>query len=239
MSERTAIATSVVRNLCDRLEVIRAELPFEVATASDLATRLARVRASMVGAVGIADLAEATGALCDVVRDMGREADPAQAESGFAAALAGLADTVPATSSPAVILASDLGFTITACLEAAVLAEIAVAVASRSYADRREASAAASRLRSLAAVALEDIALRGGEGLWRAASEAVHHALDHLNKTALDLKPVVLVESLRSLPSTVLAWRLYGDPARAEELVERNGVSTALFMPTTLEAIAS
>lgn len=43
----------------------------------------------------------------------------------------------------------------------------------------------------------------------------------------------------QSLPAVVLAWRLYGDPERAEEIIARNGVSDPLFLPggTPLEVL--
>ena len=45
-------------------------------------------------------------------------------------------------------------------------------------------------------------------------------------------------QAILSFPSTALAWRLYGDPARAEDLVARNRVATPLFMATNFEALA-
>jgi len=143
------------------------------------------------------------------------------------------------TSSPALQAQSRLARAAAACLEAALLAEAAVAYASIEYADRQQAQAAIQELAATAEPALERIAEHTNEEVWRAASDAVQHAIEHLSRTSLDLKPVVLVESMRSFPSTVLAWRLYGDPERAEELVSRNGVTTSLFMPTSLEALAS
>lgn len=239
MSERTALAAGVMQALCDRIEALRAGLPLAPTVAADLATRIARVRAGMVGAVNLASLAAGAGDLCDVLHDLGREADPAQAEPQLAAVLAQVTTAVPISASPAVNQALDLGRTIAACIEAALLAEVAVAIASRTYTDRREALAAGDRLVAAAEPSLERIAQLGGEDLWRAASDAVRHAVDHLNRGVLDLKPVVLVEAIRSLPATVLAWRLYGDPARAAELVARNGIATPLFMPTSFEALSS
>jgi prophage DNA circulation protein len=187
----------------------------------------------------VVTIANAVADLCDVIRDMGSNGDPAEVESLAAAALPLLVDAVPATSSPAVTLASDLARAAVACVEAAILAEVAVAVAERSYGDRPSAQAAAGRLSALADASLERVAEFGGEDIWRAASDAVRQAIDFLSRGALDLKPVVLVEAMRSFPSTVLAWRLYGDPERAEELVERNAVTTPLFFPTSFEALAS
>lgn len=239
MTERVSIAAGVVQGLCDQVESLRAAVTLETDTASDLATRIARARAGLVGAVNVETVARAVGDLCEVLRDLGREADPAQVESLGAAALPLLTGALPVTSSPAVTLAWDFARAAVACVEAALLAEVAVAVAEQAYGDRPTAQAAAGRLAALADDSLDRVAETGGEDIWRAASEAVRQALDYLGRGALDLKPVVLVEALRSLPSTVFAWRLYGDPERAEELVARNGVATPLFMPTQIEALAS
>ncbi|WP_201829548.1 hypothetical protein [Microvirga zambiensis] len=238
MTERVTIAAGVVQGLCDQVESLRTGLTLDADVAADIATRIARTRAGLVGAVLVSTIANAVGDLCDIIRDMGSEADPAEVEGLGAAAIPLLTNAIPATSSPAVTLASDFARAAVACVEAAVMAEVAVAVAERSYMDRPSAQAASGRLANLADASLERIAENGGEDVWRAASDAVRQAIDYLGRGALDLKPVVLVEAMRSFPATVLAWRLYGDPERAEELVERNSCTTPLFMPTSLEALA-
>jgi prophage DNA circulation protein len=234
-----SIAAGAVQSLCDQVEELRSSLTLDVDVAADLSTRIARIRAALVGAFQVGTIANAVGDLCDVIRDMGSNGDPAEVESRGSAALPLLVDAVPMTSSPAVTLASDFARAAVACVEAALLGEVAVAVADRSYMDRPSAQSASGRLSDLADASLERIAEYGGEDIWRAASDAVRQAIDYLGRGALDLKPVVLVEAMRSFPSTALAWRLYGDPERAEELVERNGVTTPLFMPTSFEALAS
>lgn len=239
MTERVTLAAGTVQTLCDMLEALRTALPLDTEVSADLAARLARTRAGMVGAVTVGVVAGAVGDLCDLVRDLGREADPVQMRQRAAGLLPSLTVAVPSTSSPALLLASDFARAASACVEAALLAEVAVAVAERVYSDRAAAQAACSDLAALAEASLERIAATGAEAVWHAASEAVRHAIDHLGRGALDLSPVVMVEALRAFPSTVLAWRLYGDPERAGELVDRNGVSTPLFFPATFEALAS
>ena len=58
----------------------------------------------------------------------------------------------------------------------------------------------------------------------------------YLVKAGLDLAPVVRVTAAERLPSTLLAWQLYQDPARAIELVDRNDTGLAFFMPLVLDA---
>ena len=61
-------------------------------------------------------------------------------------------------------------------------------------------------------------------------------AVAYLVRAGLDLKPVVRVTTGERLPATLLAWQLYGDPARALELVDRNDCATPFFMPLVLDA---
>lgn len=63
-------------------------------------------------------------------------------------------------------------------------------------------------------------------------------AIEQLSQIAASRAPLVRVETGLSLPSSLLAWDLYGDPKRDGELVERNHAGTAMVMPIILEAIA-
>jgi len=60
----------------------------------------------------------------------------------------------------------------------------------------------------------------------------------HLSRTAAERSPAVRVETGVSLPSTLLAYDLYGSAARAGEIVDRNRISTSLVMPVSFEALA-
>lgn len=64
-------------------------------------------------------------------------------------------------------------------------------------------------------------------------------ALDHVSAETATLAPVLHVETGMRLPSSLLAFDLYGDAARGEELVGRNGHHAPLLMPTDFEALAS
>jgi prophage DNA circulation protein len=62
--------------------------------------------------------------------------------------------------------------------------------------------------------------------------------IDWLTKTVNTLAPVIVVESALIMPSLALAWALYADPSRADELVARNSVRHPSFMPRTIEALS-
>jgi prophage DNA circulation protein len=62
--------------------------------------------------------------------------------------------------------------------------------------------------------------------------------IDWLTMTINNLAPVITVESNRIRPSLDLAWILYADPTRADELVARNKVRHPSFMPREITALA-
>jgi hypothetical protein len=57
-----------------------------------------------------------------------------------------------------------------------------------------------------------------------------------LSRAALDLKPLTRITTGASLPSSLLAWQLYGDTKRMDEIVIRGDIATPFFMPTSVEA---
>lgn len=62
-------------------------------------------------------------------------------------------------------------------------------------------------------------------------------AADYLSNAGAELPSTVLVTCERSLPAAVLATLLYEDASRDAELVDRNQVEHALFMPLAVEAV--
>jgi hypothetical protein len=64
-------------------------------------------------------------------------------------------------------------------------------------------------------------------------------AIRLISEISADMTPVVTVQSGVSLPSTVLAYRLYGDARRASGLVDLAGAGTPFIMPVEFEALAS
>jgi hypothetical protein len=72
---------------------------------------------------------------------------------------------------------------------------------------------------------------------WLAGLVAV--AVRLVSDIAANATPVVHVESGVALPSTVLAYQLYGDANRAGGLVDISGSATPMVMPSGFEALAS
>lgn len=72
---------------------------------------------------------------------------------------------------------------------------------------------------------------------WLSALVAL--AVRLISDVAANATPIVRVESGISLPSTVLAYQLYGDAKRASGLVDIAGAATPMVMPAAFEALAS
>ena len=116
-------------------------------------------------------------------------------------------------------------------------AALSVAVARVDYPSRRDAMQARECFVRAVAPVIETAGDFSDEAFsW--ISGITGEAALALSRAAADKAPVVRVETNLSLPSTVLAYRLYGDATRAGELVERNKVRTPVFMPTRVEALS-
>lgn len=78
---------------------------------------------------------------------------------------------------------------------------------------------------------LTNAADRGNEEVYRELRAAKALAVRDLDERAARLPARTELELTADTPSIVLAWRLYGDPARGPSLAERNGVRHPAFMP--------
>jgi prophage DNA circulation protein len=65
--------------------------------------------------------------------------------------------------------------------------------------------------------------------------EVLSAIVQRVNDIAPQLEKISEVALEESLPALVLAYRLYGDANRADELVLRNGITHPLFLPAGVE----
>lgn len=155
-----------------------------------------------------------------------------------AAALLRLARLVGEAADPGTLTERLQTGTATDMLDATGLLVAACFVSLRQdYPSRQDAVSARQRIAARADAAYGTVGELSAELLdWlvRIAGETVRA----LSAIAADRAPLVRVETGMSLPSSVLAWGLYGDPARGEEIVNRNRASTPLVMPVVVEALA-
>jgi hypothetical protein len=145
---------------------------------------------------------------------------------------------LPPLASPAKARSGGLARALLACGEAAFLGQAFLAEARSDFADRQSAVDARARISAAMEGSSDRIAAAIGGDIYGILAEASRQAIAFLVEEASELRPIVRVEAVRSWPSTALAWSLYGDPRRAEELVARNKTGTPLFMPPVIEALS-
>jgi prophage DNA circulation protein len=106
---------------------------------------------------------------------------------------------------------------------------------------RRDARRARSRISAAGDDGLAAASKLGGDGadLYSWLSLVVETSCRLVSDIAADAVPIVRVSTNLSLPSTVLAYQLYGDASRAADLVDIAGAATPLVMPSSFDALAS
>ena len=106
---------------------------------------------------------------------------------------------------------------------------------------RPQARKARSRISAAGDAGLAVASSMGGDGadLYSWLSAVVEVACRVVSDLAANAVPIVRVQTGISLPSTVLAYQLYGDATRAADLVDIANSATPMVMPTTFDALAS
>ena len=107
------------------------------------------------------------------------------------------------------------------------------------YPSRPDAQVSRQALSDLADTVTEDAGAAFGADLHSWLVRLVGEAVLQISAIAATRAPLVRVETGISLPSTLLAYDLYGDSGRAEDLVARSRSGTPLVMPVVFEALAS
>ncbi len=116
---------------------------------------------------------------------------------------------------------------------------LAVAGGRADWVSRPQARAGRDRIASAGDAALAVVSAMGANGvdLYVWLSSLTNIAVRLVSDQAADAVPVVRVETGISLPSTFLAYQLYGDAGRAASLVGIAGVSTPMLMPSAFNAL--
>jgi len=237
---RIGLAGGVIRSVADILMAAASGLSITDADkADDLIVDLVSLRAESVTTATIDGIGLLTGRLVEIVRDLGRASQDADiAAPVWRAAATACAALQAVSASPVVLRASGLANAVAGLLEAACFGEYAVALSQGSFVDRQSALAAKGTLAADVEVMLDRVAVVCGEDVWSVTAQAVGYATDYLSARSLDLRPIILVNAAVSLPACAAAWALYGDTARADEIVARNRVGTPALMPLSFEALA-
>lgn len=219
------------------LQVLAGGLALPSATATAVGTSLRRIiRVSAPRVTSLADVAAIGAELVSDVQAVARAATAGDASPALYAAAASSVSAVPTSASPVLTMQFALARALAASVEVACLGEAFVCEARTDFADRQSATAARARIAAAMDGASDRIAAALGQSVLGALTIAAGQTNAQLVSLAADLQPVVRVQTPTSVPSTFLAWELYGDPSRAPEIVKRNRVATPLFMPTSIEA---
>lgn len=203
---------------------------------SGTCTRIVRISAPQV--LSTADVAAIGVDLVGAVQSAARGADAGDASAGLYAAAVRARACVPLSASPVLTRSYRFAGALAAAIEVACLGEAFLAEARTGFADRRAATEARARISASYDASADRVAATLGEAVLAVLASVARDTSGHLVRLATTLQPVVRVDANRSFPSTALAWSLYGDPARAPDLVVRNRCGTPLFMPATIEAVA-
>jgi prophage DNA circulation protein len=197
--------------------------------AEDASDRLARLTASVAATP---DPLDQVAVIVGGIRDIG-----ASGASSFAdwIAVATVIAAIPApTLSPALTRAQDLALAASRLVVAACWQEAAVAAVTDPPAFRDDVETMRATLVSGIESVLDGLAVMGAIDAHAAVAQTVDLAIAGLDDLALTVAPLAQVRTGRSLPAPVLAWTLYGDVERCEDLVARAATLTPLFMPTDL-----
>lgn len=123
-------------------------------------------------------------------------------------------------------------------IRAAAAAQYVTSVALRDYPSAREARQARADVAEYFETALAGLNGWRQHAVWRELTDMRGRAVEMLSRMTADLAPVIVVSAPRRLPSLWWANRLYGDANRGAEIVARNRVKHAHFMPTEFEALS-
>jgi hypothetical protein len=124
-----------------------------------------------------------------------------------------------------------------------VLLSVALSIAGCrvDWPSRPQAGKARSRVAEAGDASLAVASNMGGDGadLYSWLSGLTDVACRLISDLAANAVPIVKVATGLSMPSTVLAYQLYGDANRAGSLVDISSSATPLVMPTLFDALAS
>jgi prophage DNA circulation protein len=238
--------TDTLAGAAAAVDVLRQTYPTDPATSAKLRDQVAAYVATTVpviddSAAAASASASAASTLVGIIRQFGA-ALPAEAAVRATLELAA-AYPAPATASPAyqartVREAADNAAATARLVRLGALTAYAEATLRRTFADRPAGITARGEIAERFENELYDTTGAAQAALYVAIEQLRGKVIEWLTKAINDLAPVITVESARIRPSLDLAWILYADPTRADELVARNKVRNPAFMPRQIEALA-
>lgn len=242
---RTA-ATSTLANAAAMIDVLRQSYPVAPTASAAIRDAVSTIIASAPATIDYATVPGAAAAiaaadLIATVRALGDALPAASAERAMIElATAYAPDSIAAAPylSPTGRRAANNAAATARMVRLAALTAYAEAVLRRTFAARPDGVTARGEVAERFENELLDTTGADNAALYLAIEDLRGKVIAWLTRTINDLAPVITVESAIVRPSIALAWMLYGDPLRADELVARNGVRHPSFMPRTIVALS-
>ncbi|MCB2106352.1 MAG: DNA circularization N-terminal domain-containing protein [Rhodobacteraceae bacterium] len=230
------------------IAVLRQSYPTEPAASAQVRQGVADILAALPAAISgaappAAAAVSAGGAVVALVRQF---ADALPASSAQRA----MADLADAFADPLASTAARIGdpnrltpesrnaAASTRVVRLAALTAYAEAVLRMTFRSRPEGVTARGVVAERFETELYDTTGAANAPLYLAIEQLRGSVIEWLTRTINDLAPIVMVESARIRPALDLAWVLYADPSRGDELVARNAVRNPLFVPHRIEALS-
>lgn len=233
-------ATDAIQDGAAALETVRTSEAVDTIVSATQRNAIQSIFSAAAAAVSTSTGVDgaAVASLVEVARGLGDGMTGETAISAFAP----LADQVvlAANSSyltPSAQQSDENKLAVYLALKLAALTAYAEGIARATIVDRQTAI----QLRADAAELFEDAldAMSADDAdLYRATVDLRNSVVEYLSRAILDRAPIIDVGANRRMPSLWWAHRLYQDPTRSTELVERNRVPHPSFMPTDFEALA-
>lgn len=232
---------SELQGVAATLETVRAGAVLAAADSASLATRLNSFYASIPPAASSVTGLDATilAPAFAIAGDLAAAMTPVAATAAFTLALGSNAPPAPSGQSGSSTIDYANRVALWAIGDLVLLSALTQATISAPYASRDDAVAARAPLLAAFDAGLNAAAGGLNADVYVAIENLRDAATRALAAVAANLSPLTVVAANASMPSLYWAWRLYGDPLRAADLVARNAVRHPSFMPETFVALAS
>jgi prophage DNA circulation protein len=171
---------------------------------------------------------------------IGAISQPASAKRASLSIVSAFTYTPPATPILAVSaqLAADNQVAAMAVVRLAAMAAYADSVLRMTFKSRPDGVSARGEVAERFENELYNTTGAENAALYVALEDLRGSVIDYLSRLINDLAPIITVDTARSRPSLDMAWILYADPTRADELAQRNAVRHPSIMPKHFTALA-
>ncbi|WIG52478.1 MAG: Phage tail/DNA circulation protein Mup43, N [Afipia sp.] len=237
-----AAVTDTLQSAAAAVDVLRQTYPIDPAASGKLRDALSglinEVPAAVTNAPAGDDASSIAAALISSVRTLGDALPASSAQKAALEYVEAFAIGADAPISPMTRIAASNAEAAARVARLAGLMAYAEAVLRSTYSSRPDGVTARAEVAERFENELFDTTGAANAALYVALDDLRGRVIAWLTAKINDLAPVITVESARIMPALALAWSLYADPVRSDELVARNGVRHPTFMPRLITALS-